>query len=829
MKTALSMCLWLAVAGVSAGGEGTPVSFVSKPSATKAGAGCRIEFAVSRKTDVEVSVLDASGTAVRHLAAGVLGDKAPKPLKPGLVQALTWDGKADWGKPAKGGPFKVRVALGLGARYDRVLRGGPGLRYLKGIAVGPDGTLYVLTSCGRNLPNGTGAVMLAFGRDGKYRRTLMPFPSSLGKERLAGVAAVEIDGRPVPRVRSVDNNRDLYGGFEPIDKGQCVMGVARSGQIVFPVSRWHLASVDSDGGIPPGGFLGPALPSSLTGKHAKGARVMCAVSGDGKHCYVSGLGKPTVYRVKLPERSGAQPFFGEGASAGGKLAGNPAGLAIDGKGNLLVADPAGKRVVVVRESDGTPVGSFSAERPDCLAVDRTTGAVYVSRPSGPGVEVVKYSGWKNAAEVARFTLRKRRNSGGLMDLDASSKPPVVWVALSSGALLKVKDLGAKFSDAEDVSPGPRRYFEDITVDHVRNEVYCAPWQRYSEAGDKWQDLTGRKGKGWTQQVVPGHDGYLYATGYPGWMGRFDHDGKPVPWPGGGKSEVPAVTDMYGPGGSGRMLGVHPDGRIFNFENPLAKRKQRDDRIIRQYRNGKPIAWGPVWHLGETGVGPRFDQEGNIYVAACVLPKGFKAPPAMEPSLRLYGSIVKFSPKGGVFGRPKATMPEDGSKPNMDPGLPTLEGLAGTGRGGSARVPIKVAGALWVTPGVSRVDRCRCPCESIHFDVDPYGRVFYPDLCRFRVGVLDTAGNEITHFGGYGNADSCGPESMVLDPKTRKLRPRRPGDPKDLKSPFAEPEIAFSWLMGVGVTDRYAYMGDTLNSRLLRAKLVYEAEATCDIK
>ena len=51
----------------------------------------------------------------------------------------------------------------------------------------------------------------------------------------------------------------------------------------------------------------------------------------------------------------------------------------------------------------------------------------------------------------------------------------------------------------------------------------------------------------------------------------------------------------------------------------------------------------------------------------------------------------------------------------------------------------------------------------------------------------------------------------------------------MKSPFAEPEIAFSWLLGVGVTDRYAYMSDGMNQRMLRAKLVYAAEESCEIK
>lgn len=64
-----------------------------------------------------------------------------------------------------------------------------------------------------------------------------------------------------------------------------------------------------------------------------------------------------------------------------------------------------------------------------------------------------------------------------------------------------------------------------------------------------------------------------------------------------------------------------------------------------------------------------------------------------------------------------------------------------------------------------------------------------------MGVLDANGNPITHFGRYGNANTTN-------------------------------ELAFTWLIGVGVTDRYAYMGDSLNRRLLRARLSYETEKSC---
>ena len=69
----------------------------------------------------------------------------------------------------------------------------------------------------------------------------------------------------------------------------------------------------------------------------------------------------------------------------------------------------------------------------------------------------------------------------------------------------------------------------------------------------------------------------------------------------------------------------------------------------------------------------------------------------------------------------------------------------------------------------------------------------------------------------------------MDPAGKFLRPRKADDPKDLVSPFARPEIAFAWIVGVAVTDKYAYVDDVINKRILRVRLGYAAEETCDIK
>ena len=60
---------------------------------------------------------------------------------------------------------------------------------------------------------------------------------------------------------------------------------------------------------------------------------------------------------------------------------------------------------------------------------------------------------------------------------------------------------------------------------------------------------------------------------------------------------------------------------------------------------------------------------------------------------------------------------------------------------------------------------------------------------------------------------------------RKLRPRRPDDPKDLKSPLARPDVAFAHPNFTAVTDEALYVNDRANYRIVRARLGYAAEET----
>ncbi|MDD4891922.1 MAG: hypothetical protein PHU85_18535, partial [Phycisphaerae bacterium] len=95
---------------------------------------------------------------------------------------------------------------------------------------------------------------------------------------------------------------------------------------------------------------------------------------------------------------------------------------------------------------------------------------------------------------------------------------------------------------------------------------------------------------------------------------------------------------------------------------------------------------------------------------------------------------------------------------------------------------------------------RCHCTATEIDADDYGRVVYTDQGRFRVVMLDTAGNEILTFGRYGNQDSP-----------------------------AASEIGFDWFIGLGVTDRSVYIADGGNHRVVRVALKHAAEEIAQIK
>jgi hypothetical protein len=95
----------------------------------------------------------------------------------------------------------------------------------------------------------------------------------------------------------------------------------------------------------------------------------------------------------------------------------------------------------------------------------------------------------------------------------------------------------------------------------------------------------------------------------------------------------------------------------------------------------------------------------------------------------------------------------------------------------------------------------CSCDNASFDVDGFGRVFYPNLGQFRVEMVDTENNWLGTFGRYGNQDE----------------EARGGD------------VPMAWPTYLAVSDRYVYVTDTISMRVVRVKLGYAAEKTIAVR
>jgi hypothetical protein len=176
--------------------------FAQKPAVTKADGKWVIAFTSKGKCDATVSILDKDGVIIRHLASGVLGQNAPYPFQQdSLSQKLIWDGLEDNFKKVDAAGCKVRVSLGLQAKYERNIGFSPhpvgGFRML--LAKAADGTMYALFGNGN---------VCAYDKDGKYLRTIVPYPAA-EVEKSGAKFATTIWGDKVP----VGDYFGVYGGL----------------------------------------------------------------------------------------------------------------------------------------------------------------------------------------------------------------------------------------------------------------------------------------------------------------------------------------------------------------------------------------------------------------------------------------------------------------------------------------------------------------------------------------------------------------------------------------------------------------------------------------
>ncbi|MHC4917145.1 MAG: hypothetical protein ACYTGB_16825, partial [Planctomycetota bacterium] len=362
-----------------------------------------------------------------------------------------------------------------------------------------------------------------------------------------------------------------------------------------------------------------------------------------------------------------------------------------------------------------------------------------------------------------------------MALDAKAKPPLVWLGGAAGSLLRITDAGSSFK-IEKVCSGYGYVcsggYTAVEVDRFRPdpEVYTRvgqrKWFRFNEVSGKTETIQPKNAG-----IIPGPGGKIYGIGWPAYIYQYDHGLKPVAWrqphakpatytkraqtPNATWAHIPMTFIPH-------TLGVRQDGHLFLFDGTGPG--SRGTKMLYEYlpsgqRREKPI----IGRCTDMITGPRFDQEGNLYVADQIRPKSDVVPPefakivgvvgpgkqvaegAPASICAIYGSIMKFGPEGGLFqgkgGRYCAygSSPVNGVKPPA--GAETIECLYFKLHGHGVRRfgEVSVTGAKWMRMGMSHLALHYCNCETSRFDVDPFGRVWYPDLGRFRVVVLDTDG------------------------------------------------------------------------------------------
>lgn len=840
MRFQRSQVVWLALVlcGVGIRAQEALPTFAQEPQVKASAGGATISFAASHACSAEVAVLDAQARIVRHLASGLLGPNAPEPFKKdSLAQELVWDGKNDLGETAVSGPFRVRVGLGLRFKFDKLMGPNPTLpsSSVRALAVNKLGEVFVFHCYNAVHPSDGSLACMVYSREGKYLRTIMPYPANLPEDKLKGVKRIELEpGARVPFLYQAET-RSFIPGAGDVENHDAL--ATADGRIVF-VGRMeyqryaqagplHAVVIHADGSVPDSGTVKTKIGS--------GVSATLAFSPDEKTIYASdmrtskdhyGLPVNVIYTFGLDDKE-ARPFLG-GSKAEGDLAlKDPKGICTDKDGQLFVADKGNDRVAVFKP-DGSFVGALKTVKPERVAINRKSGAVYVL--GGAGInELHKFESWKHSEPMAKLTLPTFKHGGYRvsMSMDDHGDKAVLWLGSHAGGyakftVLRIEDAGAAFGKPQDLTTlggntsGNAGMLNDLTLDRASETLYA----------DLTQRIEGRTGKRDQNPLkIPpkayflganfafGLDGnvYLHTSGQQNGVHRFTAGMKLQPFAGTADGYIPNPGSLRL---RSRGLTADAQGRVL-----LLYQKPKPDPGDAQDANclglygadGKPINEKLIDADIRSLNSVRTDYQGNIYMLVGlrpgkeVLPEGLKGKlpeGAKDPDAVMgvnfypfiYGSVVKFGPEGGAIRKGSA-----GVHCNFNYNMTTEVKGAKWIVSGASNVPSWRTGTQWMAPDI-------CLCESPRFDVDGFGRSFYPDAARYRVGVLDTNGNMLGTFGSYGNQDSGGPGSAI-----------------------PQPEIPFCWVQSVAVGDEAVYIGDRLNRRIVRVLLEHAVRKEVAVK
>ncbi|MSU77416.1 MAG: hypothetical protein EXS16_04885 [Gemmataceae bacterium] len=819
--------------------------FKEPPHAAGMGEKITLSFAVTEAIDVEIAVLDGKGRIVRHLAAGVLGGKnpPPAPLQPGLAQKILWDGKDDLGKPAQGGAFQFRLRAGTSVQFGRLIGDSPytgsvvSMPYrapVNGLVTDADGNLFVLMMSAVGSHGNSGMWpwhLRKFDRDGNYLRTVLPYPPSTRPDKASGFRLLGVPDQFVPSLYT-----SLYPVFAVL--GNEIVPRLHKGRIAFVHSetrQMNFLTLDGNNQLK----TTTMWPAASKLKCPNWLDIQTAFSADGRYAYYANVagtaydGKQPgdidrdwpqgrIYRQDLTQADSVPEKFFDLTlpdwetskywmpSAWDKKTAS-AGIDVDAKGNVLVCDLVNHQVVEI-SPNGKQLSATPAPWPDRVLVSRKTGDLYVisrkvSRGAVPSGTLTKITGrGKDAKIVAEMSLAG--TIGGAYTLDETGKLPVLWLAgnvpldkkiaeVTVSKLVRIEDRGEQLVVTGDQflnrDANAIGFVSYMAVDREAELVYV------TRSGTLVWRYHGETGKGETLPIKavdiaigPGGDIYAWGTGsWEGPIARYGRDAQPKPLEATGKHLFGFLSGRAGRGQSVCGLDVDLNGRVYatfgsndchvrvyDEKGKLVDFPRKQKFAIEAGRGDVPAAvTGAVGYGGSV----RVDHAGNIYLLQQGVPKDFPVPAGFEKDegyRNSLGTIYKFPPTGGEVKAVNHTVKEV---------IGAVAKYAGCG-------PI----SRWNAVG-------SCACTRPRFDVDGFGRLYIPNAITFSVSMRDNADNEIVSFGGYGNYDCQGPKS---------------------KEPT--PTIPLGWPVTAGVSDRFIYVGDALNHRVVRVDKKYAAAVTVNV-
>jgi DNA-binding beta-propeller fold protein YncE len=876
----LRILFLLACAAVTAGptGEQANPGFTRKPVATRDANGLQITFAITRETDVELAILDGTGKVVRHLAAGVLGRNAPEPFKKdSLDQHVSWDGKDDGGKPASGGPFKVRVRLGVQPRLDRILGRNDNTLSgaICGLAVNPKGEIFILLSD----PFRGRAEMRVLDRDGKYLRTIMPYAASTPEARTESVGHVKIDGRRQPLVFN-GQGHNLYPLAAGL-RGQTLawhpdgylVAASTVGSMCNHGPPRHLIAFHPDGGAPEkAGHVGPLIRKAIgfmggQGEGGTHGSDRLAIPSRGDWIYfvqdIEGSGNfqkaerhHGVYRVQWTDKELGSLWLGKKEpGAGDDEFNDPQGVAVDREGRLYVCDRNNNRVKV-HSPDGKLLGKFACPLPEQIAVHPSSGEIYLlSRKANRSYDlmqgkdpvtsrILKFAPWKSdqPKEIARLEFENKTSVAEFMALDVSASPPRLWASLykgygRAGALIPITDQGTSLKPGPAVGEdGGLHYPSFIAADPDRKRLIVDE----NGAGHFVIDLESGKR---TPFKLPGSDvaldkdGNMYVMGIynSNVMLRFDPDGKPLPFPATGSNKIDLQFRAYGPNMGLRGHCVAPNGDIYVRRSPNHACVSTVDVFG---PDGKLKKAGLINGAGSGDSGIGVDNRGNVYLGMNLKPANKPIPddfvgvvPALpwkyyredrkppwnwlysNPYLFHMGAIFKFGPEGGSIYGNFSA-----KAPVIDENMALSKAPADAVayKSGYLGWDVKVAGAKWRYPGIGII-----PHSFDGFTGD--------DGCECLQSHLeaDPYGRVYAPSAFYSSVEMVDPAGNRI----ARIGAYGNADSAGPGSRVPEPEIAFAWptVCDYAEANGRLYVSDSVNRRVVVVRFDAAATETCEAR